>query len=52
MPLDTVLVFRLHLGIWSHGESHQEDLPSDPVGCGRLQPGWKHRVQVPGREPG
>lgn len=52
MPLDTALIFRLHLGIWSHGELHQEDLPSDPVGCGRLQPGWKHRVQVPGREPG
>lgn len=49
---DTVLIFRLHLGIWSHGELHQEDLPSDPVGCGRLQPGWKHCVQVPGREPG
>lgn len=42
----------MHLGIWCHGELHQEDLPSDPAGCCGLQPGWKHSVQIPGREPG
>lgn len=41
----------MHLGIWCHGELHQEDLPSDPAGGCGLQPGWKHSVQIPGREP-
>lgn len=42
----------MHLGIWCHGEFHQEDLPSDPAGGCGLQPGWKHSVQIPGRKPG